>query len=136
MTRREYIERSKKLANDERMWEKEKDLIERENALKDQRRALRRKSGFSTTKAAMVFLFANCTVVEVYSMVAMIMLTDLSALYSLITAVVGEAVTFAAYSIKATKENSVGGITFETAMRDYTSPVESETPAADEEVVG
>ena len=41
---------------------------------------------------------------------------DFTALQMLITAVVGEVVAFAVYSIKSLKQNTKGGIIYETAM--------------------
>lgn len=52
----------------------------------------------------MAYIFINCTVVEIYSMVAMWHLGDLSSLYTLITAVVGETVSFAVYAAKSYNE--------------------------------
>lgn len=43
---------------------------------------------------------------------------DLSALYSLIGAIIGEGVAVASYYAKATKENTRGGITYDKAMNN------------------
>lgn len=59
---------------------------------------------FTTTKFLMYFILLNCTVVEIYSMVSMYNLQDLSSLYSLIGAVIGESITFAIYCVKSFKE--------------------------------
>lgn len=69
----------------------------------------------------MWFIFCNCTAVEIYSMVAMWHFADLSALYALIGAVIGESITYISYNVKACRENTQGGITYETAMADYTN---------------
>lgn len=58
----------------------------------------------TTTKVLMAYIFINCTAIEVYSMVAMWHLSDLSALYSLITSVVTETMAFAVYCAKAYSE--------------------------------
>ena len=42
--------------------------------------------------------------------------SDLSPLYSLIGAVLGESIAYISYCAKATKENTVGGVTYEMAM--------------------
>jgi hypothetical protein len=55
-------------------------------------------------KLIIIFIFLNCTVVEGYSMWVMYKLMDLSALYTLITAVVGETIAFAVYAAKSYKE--------------------------------
>lgn len=62
-------------------------------------------------------IVVNCTIVELYSMVAMWHFGDLSALYSLIGAVVGESIAYVSYCGKAKKENTKGGITYEMAMQ-------------------
>lgn len=55
----------------------------------------------TTSKLLMYFILINCTVVEVYSMVVMYLLADLSALYSLIGAVVTESISYAIYCAKS-----------------------------------
>jgi len=47
------------------------------------------------------------------------MMPDFSPLVTLIGAVVSEVIGFAIYSIKATKENTKGGIVYDTAMKEY-----------------
>lgn len=59
---------------------------------------------FTTTKLLMYLILINCFIVEIYSMWVMFVLGDLSALYSLIGAVVGESVTFAIYCYKSFNE--------------------------------
>ena len=59
----------------------------------------------TTTKSLMAFILINCSIVEIYSMVIMFVLHDISALYSLIGAVVGESISFAIYCTKSYKEN-------------------------------
>lgn len=70
----------------------------------------------TTSKLALAYIFGSCTVVQVYSMLAMWHFGDLSALYSLIGATVGEAISYCAYAAKSTKENTTGGITYDMAM--------------------
>ena len=62
------------------------------------------KKKVSTTKLLMLFIFGNCTIVEVYSMWVMYVLGDLSALYALIGAVITESISFAIYCVKAFNE--------------------------------
>lgn len=71
----------------------------------------------STAKMAMAYIFVSCTVVQIYSMAAMWHFADLSALYSLIGATVGEVVSYCAYAAKSARENSKGGIVYDTAMK-------------------
>ena len=51
----------------------------------------------------MYLILINCMVVEVYSMWVMYKLVDLSALYTLIGAVISESVSFAIYCAKSFK---------------------------------
>jgi hypothetical protein len=78
----------------------------RRNEIRDIRESNRREPKFKiqTTKLIIIFIFLNCTVVEGYSMWVMYKLMDLSALYTLITAVVGETIAFAVYAAKSYKE--------------------------------
>ncbi len=52
----------------------------------------------------MYFMVVNCSVIELYSMIVMLVLGDLSALYALIGAVVGEVVSLSAYFAKSYNE--------------------------------
>lgn len=71
----------------------------------------------STAKIALAYIFISCTAVQIYSMVAMWHFADLSALYSLIGATVGEAISYCAYAAKSAKENTEGGIVHDMAMK-------------------
>ena len=60
-----------------------------------------RKKKFTTTKVFMYIILLNCMAIEIYSMWVMYKLSDLSALYSLIGAVIGESLSFAIYCAKS-----------------------------------
>ena len=92
------------IAEKERRWEKEKEVLMREQKIKAEKAKF--KKPMSMQKKMLLYVFINCTVVQVYAMVVMVALRDLSALYTLITAVVGEAFALAIYEIKALRENS------------------------------
>ncbi len=62
----------------------------------------------TTTKKYAIFLFTNCVVIELYSMVAMWHMEDLSALYALITAVIGECIVYCTYSLKSASDHKLG----------------------------
>jgi len=70
----------------------------------------------------MFFLFISCSVVELFTIYITIKIInigfeiDLTPLTMLITAVVAEVIGFAIYSLKASKENTKGGIIYETAL--------------------
>lgn len=103
-------------------WEEEKKVLAIKKEIEEEKKKLKpKKEKLSTTKIFVILILINCTVVEIYAMGVMFYFRDLSALYTLITAVVGESITFATYCIKATKENSIGGIVYETALRDTSS---------------
>lgn len=70
----------------------------------------------SFSKIAVIFIFVNCLVIELYSMVVMVLFHDLASLGSLVMAVLGQCVGALGYFIKARSENTSGGITFETTM--------------------
>lgn len=71
----------------------------------------------STAKIALGYIFLSCTVVQIYSMAAMWHFADLSALYSLIGATVGETISYCAYAAKSARENARGGIVHDMAMK-------------------
>ena len=67
-------------------------------------KVIKKKKKRQTTKIIIAFILCNCTIVEIYSMFVMLYLKDLTALYSLIGAVVGESISFAVYCVKSYKE--------------------------------
>ena len=70
----------------------------------------------SFSKMAVIFIFANCCVIELYSMIVMAVFHDLSSLGSLVMAVVGQCASLLGYFIKASRENTESGIVYETTM--------------------
>ena len=74
------------------------------------------KKPLSFSKMAVIFIFANCCVIELYSMVVMAVFHDLSSLGSLVMAVVGQCASLLGYFIKASRENTESGIVYETTM--------------------
>lgn len=81
-----------------------KEIFDRKAEIRTVKKSMRRFKLPTTTKILMAYIFINCTVVEIYSMAAMWHVGDLSALYTLITAVVGETVSFAVYAAKSYNE--------------------------------
>lgn len=79
----------------------------------------------STSKFMLAILFINCTLIEIFTaLVTMQSLSiakvtglspDFTPLVALITAVVGEVIGLVSYLIKASKQNTKGGITYERA---------------------
>lgn len=93
----------------------------------------KQKKKITTTKFIVAYIFLNCTIIEVYSMYVMFVLQDLSALYSLITAVVTESLSFAVYAAKSfmeTKEEEKNKLSRE--LEGITSDI-TETLSDDDE---
>lgn len=123
-------QRERDLIIAERRWEKEKPLQEREYKLKQEqaefKKAHNSKKKLSTSKLLIALLFINCTLIELFTgyitlksfdLASMtFMMPDFTPLTTLIGAVVGEVIGFAIYAIKSAKENTAGGIVYETAM--------------------
>lgn len=121
-------QRERDLVIAERRWEREKPLQEREYKLKQEQRDFKRthRPKISTSKLLIVFLFINCTLIEIFTGYVTLrsfdvatmtfMMPDLTPLTTLIGAVISEVIGFAIYAIKSAKENTAGGIVYETAM--------------------
>ena len=112
----------------EKQWEKEKSLQERKYKIKKEKRELKSLYAFKlpTSKLLILFLFINCTLIELFTGWVTIKSIDLATLtmvgpdftplVTLIGAVVSEVIGFAIYAIKSAKENTEGGIIYETTM--------------------
>lgn len=124
--RKDLNQEKKKLENQLKYWQLEKQLIlQKQDLLKDKKEVKNRNKQqhkkLSTTKFLMLFLFLSCSAIEFFT----IFLTfksinmgyiDFSALQTLIAAVVSQVIGFAVYSLKSTKENTKGGIVYQTAI--------------------
>ena len=74
------------------------------------------KKPATTSKKLILFLFINCTVIELFTMYVTLKqfslalaiggMIDFTPLVTLIGAVVGEVISFAVYALKSTKENT------------------------------
>lgn len=83
------------------------------------------KNKLSFSKIAVIFIFLNCFIIELYSMIVMVVFQDLASLGSLIMGVLGQCVSLLGYFMKAGQENTVGGITYETVMYELKENSES-----------
>lgn len=127
-------ERERQVALQEKRWSKEKGLIEREETIKAEKKSLREKfkekkerAFVPNSKLLIWFLFINCTIIEIFTIIVIfkelhlaeqgLMSPDLSPLMALISTVVAEVIGFAVYALKSAKENTEGGIVYETAMK-------------------
>lgn len=88
------------------------------------------KEKLSFSKMAFIFMIANCVVIEIYALVAMFFFGDLSSLSALIAAVVGECISFLCFEIKSGKENTTGGIIYESAMKKLEHELNNNTDDA------
>ena len=79
----------------------------------------------SCTKLIILFLFINCTLVELFTgwvvvknlaLAAAGVALDLTPLTTLVGTVVAEVLGFAVYAAKAAKENSKGGIVYDSTF--------------------
>lgn len=71
----------------------------------------------STSKLMAFYLFLIMNIILLYAMIAMWHFRDLTYLGVLITDVAAQVLTYFIYTKKATRENTVGGIKYETAMK-------------------
>ena len=92
---------------------------------------------YSCTKLIILFLFINCTLVELFTgwvIVQNLLLAqavgialDFTPLTTLVGAVVAEVLGFAVYALKAAKENSKGGIVYDSTFYQYDNEKEEPT---------
>ena len=128
----------KKLNEKEYAYELKKIQIEnlykkRNQRLKEEKKRYGKKIELpSTSKLMAVYLFIILNVVLIYAMITMYLFRDLSYLGVLITDIASQIITYLIYLRKATKENIVGGITYDMAMKKYDSQQKND----DDEAVG
>lgn len=141
-------EQEHEIKREEIYWNAEKVILERKQKLREEKREMRKPKKMSTTKLLVVFLFVNCTIVELFTgwataqSLKISYMTgnpmDFSPLVTLIGAVVTEVMGFAVYAVKATKENTANGITYMMAQQSLSNnendPVEENT--SEEEAQG
>lgn len=124
----------KKLNKKKEKWKLEKELLQEQIELKKQKlkffelnRIIKKQT--STTKRIILFLFINCSLIELFTGVITIInlhlaattgaMIDFTPIVTLIGAVVSEVIGFAIYAVKATKQNTRNGIVFEQMMNKY-----------------
>ena len=119
----------KQVEQEEERWKLEKPLRERQAAIRNDKAEFEnKKRKISTSKLLIIFLFINCTLIEIFTgwaMVKMLSLAliagtmiDFTPLVAFIGAVVGEVFSYAIYSLKSTKENTVGGIVYDSVINN------------------
>jgi hypothetical protein len=88
----------------------------------------KKQKKYSVSKLLIYFLFANCTLIEMFTCWATMrnlylaqnfgVPLDFTPLTTLIGIVVAEVFGYAVYAIKSLKENTKGGIIYETALKE------------------
>lgn len=92
--------------------------IEYRNKLKVEKNKYKRKFKLpSTSKLVLLVVFIMCVEILAFSQYAMIVTGDTSAMYTLIGVPVTLVPIVISYYWKSKAENTIGGITFETAMQ-------------------
>lgn len=94
------------------------------------------KKKISCTKLIILFLFINCTLVELFTGWVVIqnlalaatvgVALDLTPLTTLVGTVVAEVLGFAVYAAKSTKENSKGGIIYDSAFCNMSNGIDND----------
>ena len=115
------------IIKEEQEWQEQKGLIKRKQKIEQEKKQLKGKK-VTTTKWLILFVFINCTLIELFtgwSTIQSLRLSaltgqsvDFSPLVTLIGAVVSEVIGFAIYAVKSMKENCEGGVTYSKAMAD------------------
>lgn len=122
-----YLKKAELVNQQVENWQIEKENLEKQSKIRHEYQVLTEStpSKLSMSKKALIFLFINCTMIEIFTgwvtirnfdlAFAMGIMPDYTPLVALIGAIVGEVIGLASYYVKSTKENTRGGITFESA---------------------
>lgn len=136
--------KDKSIKNLFHLWQKEKQYLTMQQDMKHEKRQIKnkykqQKKKLTTTKFLMFFLFISCSIVQLFTIYITIKIInigfeiDLTPLTMLITSVVAEVIGFAIYSLKSTKENTKGGIVYETALLQKLRQQQEQNLKLDEE---
>ena len=125
-TMKDLEKEQRQLKRQLRYWQIEKNLLLQKQDLEQEKNKIKnrykkQRKELSTSKFLMLFLFISCSAIQFFTIVLTFKsinlgYVDFSALQSLITAVVAQVIGFAIYSLKSLKENTVGGIVYQTAI--------------------
>ena len=135
----------RQVEQEEKRWKLEKPLRERQAAIhNDKAEFENKKRKISTSKLLIIFLFINCTLIEIFTgwaIVNMLSLAfiagtiiDFTPLVALIGAVVGEVFGYAIYSLKSAKENTVGGIVYDSVINNNNNNNKEFYPSKENEI--
>ena len=122
-----FLDKSEQIDQEEQNWAIEKENIKRRKRIHDEYKELTESTPtkLSMSKKALIFLFVNCSLLEIFTGYITVktitlaaetgMSPDFTPLITIIGTVVGEVIGLACYYAKSTKENTVGGITYDSA---------------------
>ena len=127
-----------------RDWEDRKQILKAKEQVKKEKHELKKPlSKITTAKLLVYFLFINCTIIELFTGWIMIksiavalatgMALDMTPLVALIGTGVAEVIGYGIYALKSTKENTVGGIVYESAMKNNVSETIEEEETIEED---
>ena len=123
--------RKHSLRKRQKRWAQEKEILVEQIKLKEDQDKIKNKK-LSTSKLIILFLFLNCTIVELFTGYITLIdlrlaqttgIVDFTPIVTLIGAVVGEVISFGIYAVKSTKENTQGGITYQSMMNEYNKEI-------------
>lgn len=113
----------------EKQWKEESNYILRKQKYQNKKDTLQQqtKKKIPTSKLLILFLFITCTAIMLFTGWATVQMLnialiagtaiDFSPLVTLIGAVLGEVIGYAIYALKSSKENTAGGIVYDSAMK-------------------
>lgn len=113
-------------------WDQEKKAIKLQQQIqREKRKLLNPFAKISFSKWLIFFLFLNCTALEIFTAwvtvqtIALAFATGIAAdftpLVTLIGLVIGEVISYAIYSLKSMRENTKGGIIYDSNMNNNNS---------------
>lgn len=130
---RKLTDEKREIERAEKMWALEKPILERRNQLRNEQEEFKKKKQkLATSKLLVIFLFANCSLIEIFTGWATLRMLDATVntgiidftpLVTLVGAIVGEVFGYTVYSLKSMKENTAGGIIYDIAMQGLESPL-------------
>lgn len=118
----------KKLLNKKiQKWQQERELLIAKQQIKQQKKEIKNKTKTTTSKLLTFFLFGSCTIIQIFTLYIIIKGMNMGygmstgPLEMLISSLFTEVAGFAVYSLKAAKQNTKGGIVYQTAMNNLNS---------------
>ena len=103
------------IVKEEQEWQKQKGLIKRKQKIEQEKKQLKGKK-ITTTKWLILFLFINCTLIELFTGWSTVQSLRMSALSGK-SAVLSEVIGFAIYAVKSMKENCKNGIVYDSILQ-------------------